>query len=132
VVGRDVPLLARLAAVGLTTYPALRKFAQYPERVAQFAAWGLPWPEVAVLVAGTVQVLALVTVGLGVGGRFGASALALVMVVAVSTAGPTPLNGTVFLSAVVVARLGTGRYSVWDPAVSNAVRTVRRTATGGV
>ena len=117
---------ARLAAVGITTIPALTKFLSYPERVAQFAGWGIPWPEVTVLVAGTVQVLAIVTIALGLGGRLGASALAFVMAVAMSTAGPDPLNGAVLVSSLIIVLLGTGRYSLWDPSVRELPRIAER------
>lgn len=127
-----LPILARLAAAGITTVPALRKFMQYPAVVAEFRAWGLPWPEVSVLLAGTVEILALATVALGLGGRFGASALALVMVVAMSTAGPNPLNGIVFVSAVVIVFLGTGRYSVWDPTLPEITQIANRIPSEGV
>ena len=131
-VGNGLPVLARVAAVGITTFPALRKFMQYPERVAQFEVWGLPWPEVAVLVAGSVQILALATIALGLGGRLGAGALALVMVVAMSTAGPNLLNGTVFVSSVVIVLRGTGRYSVWDPTAAEMSQVVHRFPSRGV
>jgi|APHM01.1.fsa_nt_gi DoxX. len=129
---RWLSLLARIAVVGITTYPALQKFLQYPARVAQFEAWGLPFPEIAVLAAGTVQLLAVVTITLGLGGRFGAGALAIVMTVAMATAGPNLFNGTVFISSVVIAALGTGRYSVWDPTIDELTQLPDRVQAGGV
>ncbi|MDS0474573.1 DoxX family protein [Natrinema sp. 1APR25-10V2] len=131
IVSTELPVFARFAAVGITTFPALRKFMQYPERVAQFEVWEVPWPEIAVLVAGTVQLLAVVTIALGLGGRFGANVLAFVMVVAMSTAGPNLLNGTVFVSSVVILLLGTGRYSVWDPAMTEIIRVAQRIPSRG-
>lgn len=126
IIRNGLPVLARLAVVGITTYPALRKFMQYPERVAQFASWGVPWPEIAVLVAGAVQLFALSTIAIGFGGRVGASALAVVMTVAMITAGPNVFNGTVFVSSVVIMLVGTGRYSVWDPDLSEIPRAIQR------
>jgi uncharacterized membrane protein YphA (DoxX/SURF4 family) len=123
-------LLARIAVVGITTYPALRKFLQYPARVAQFETWGIPWPELAVLAAGTVQLLAVATIALGFGGRLGAGALAVVMAVAMTTAGPNLFNGTVFVSALAIAVLGTGRYSVWDPTVAELTQLPDGLPTG--
>lgn len=125
-------MLARITVVGITTYPALRRFVQYPERVAQFEVWGLPWPESAALVAGSVQILALATIALGLGGRVGASAMSVVMVVAMSTAGPNPLNGAVFVSSLVIVLRGTGRYSVWDPAAPEITRLAQRIPGRGV
>lgn len=132
IVSNGLPVLARFAAVGITIFPALRKFIQYQESVAQFEVWGLPWPEAAVLVAGTIEILALATIAFGLGGRLGASALAFVMVVAMSTAGPNLLNGTVFVSSVVIIFLGTGRYSVWDPTVPEITRFAQRLPNGGL
>jgi putative oxidoreductase len=117
-VGDILPLVCRAVVVLIVAVPAARKFYAYSDRVAQFDAWGIPLPEVAVLAAGTVQVIALLTILLGVGGRFGAAALAVVMTVAMAAAGLDPFNGAVFAAAVVIAVLGTGPYSYWDPSVS--------------
>lgn len=119
VLGRILPLVCRAVVVLVVSVPAARKFYAYADRVAQFDAWGVPAPEVAVLAAGTVQVLALVAILFGIGGRFGAGALAVVMTVAMAAAGPNPFNGAVFLAAVTLTLLGTGPYSYWDPSLSD-------------
>lgn len=121
-------ILARIVAVAVTAAPMLRKFLVYPDMVAQFEVWGLPWPELTVLLAGSVQLLAIATITLGLCGRFGAGSLAVVMVVAMATAGPNPLNGLVFVASVGIAVLGTGPYSLWDPAPSDVTRLAQRSA----
>lgn len=116
-----VPILARLIAVVIVSVPATAKFLQYPEMVARFDAWGLPWPEVTVVLAGTVQVIAIVSLVSGVAGRVGAGALAVVMVVAVTTAGADPMNLAVLFAATIILLVGTGPYSYWDPSVAELV-----------
>jgi uncharacterized membrane protein YphA (DoxX/SURF4 family) len=60
-VGRWVPVVCRAVAVSLTAYPPARKFLQYSDRVERFAAWGFPLPELAVLLSGVVEVVAIVS-----------------------------------------------------------------------
>lgn len=117
-VGRWLPAVCRGVAVSLTAYPAARKFLQYGGRVEQFAAWGFPLPELAVLFSGVVEVVAIVSLAFGIAGRFGAVTLGATMIVALLTAGPNIFIGLVLASCVVVTIFGTGPYSYWDPTVS--------------
>jgi|GEM_PF-403908 uncharacterized membrane protein YphA (DoxX/SURF4 family) len=107
--------LARAVAVGITFVPALGKFAAYSQQVAEFQLWGIPNPELLVPITGVVQFIAMFTIAVGFAGRYGAAALSVVMVVAMSTAGPSRLNIPVFVACLTIVALGTGPYSLWDP-----------------
>jgi uncharacterized membrane protein YphA (DoxX/SURF4 family) len=92
--------------------------------VEQFAAWGFPLPELAVLLSGVVEVVAIVSLAFGIAGRLGAFTLGATMVVALLTAGPNIFIGLVFASCIVVTIFGTGPYSYWDPTASDLVGLV--------
>lgn len=127
-------VLCRVVAVTLTAYPAARKFLEYSDRVAQFREWGVPVPELAVPLSGVIEIVAIISLALGVAGRFGAVALGATMMVALVTAGPNPFIGLVLASAAVIAVFGTGPYSYWDPGVADLVShvdTVSGETTGG-
>ncbi|MEA1931238.1 MAG: DoxX family protein [Euryarchaeota archaeon] len=109
--------LARAVAVGVTFVPALGKFAAYSQQVAEFQMWGIPNPELLVPITGVVQFIAMFMIAVGFAGRYGATALAFVMVVAMSTAGPSRLNIPVFVGCLTIVTLGTGPYSLWDPSL---------------
>lgn len=110
-----LPVGLRALAVVLVAPPAVSKFLAYEMHVAQFEMWGVPMPAVSVLVAGVIELLAVVSFVLGAGGRFGALGLTSVMVVAMLTAGINPLNTLVLCSAIGIVILGTGRFSLWMP-----------------
>lgn len=112
-VARWLPVVLRVVAVTITLYPALRKFLEYPYRVGEFRAYGIPWPEVAVPLTGIIEPVAIVSIGLGVAGRFGAGALVVGMFVAVVAAGPNPFNVLVLFASAGICLLGTGPYSYW-------------------
>lgn len=118
VVGRGLTLLFRAVAVLIVFVPAVGKFYQYSHWVAQFESWGLPWPEVAVVASGAVQLAAILLLALGVAGRVGAGSLVVVMTVAIATAGLNVTNAAVLVSSLGIVLLGTGPYSYWDPTAS--------------
>lgn len=115
--GRWLPVFLRVVVVTVTAYPALRKFLEYSYRVEQFRAYGMPWPELAVPVTGVVELVAIVSIGFGIAGRIGGSALAFGMIVAIVAAGPNPFSVLVLFASLGIALLGTGPYSYWDPTV---------------
>ena len=116
--------LRALCVIGVTP-PALAKFLEYSSQVAQFETWGVPVPAVSVLVAGTVELFAVLALALGAAGRLGALALSVVMVVAIFTAGPNPLNVSILLAALGILALGTGRLSLWEPELAVVGRADR-------
>lgn len=122
--GRWLPVVCRAVAVLLTAYPAARKFLQYSDRVEQFAAWGFPLAEFAVLLSGVVEIVAILSLAFGIAGRFGAFTLGGTMIVALLTAGPNPFIGLVLVSSIIVVVIGTGPYSYWDPTVTDLGRLV--------
>lgn len=110
-----LPVGLRVLAILLVVPPAVSKFLAYGTQVAQFEMWGVPAPAISVLVAGVIELLAVIAFVLGAAGRVAALGLASVMVVAMLTAGMNPLNALVLLSAIGIIVLGTGRFSVWMP-----------------
>lgn len=108
-----LPLLARLLTVVGVAGPALEKVFDYPGQVAFFTRLGIPQPGVMVVVSAITELAAAGLIAVGVAGRLAALALLGNMLVAIVTAGLNPLSGLVFLSAAVVALLGTGRFSLW-------------------
>lgn len=112
---RFLPVLLRVFAVTVTVYPAVRKFFQYSNRVSEFGGYGIPWPEVAVVLAGVVEVFAVVSLAFGIAGRLGAVTLAGTMAVAIVFAGPNPFSTVVLVASLGLCVLGTGPYSMWDP-----------------
>jgi len=122
--GHLVCLLLRVVAVTVTAYPAFRKFLEYSYRVGEFESYGMPFPELAVPVTGLIELVAMVSIGLGIAGRLGGSALAAGMVVAIVAAGPNPASVLVLLASVGIAALGTGPYSRWDPTFGELLEAV--------
>ncbi|MFB6221568.1 MAG: DoxX family membrane protein [Halolamina sp.] len=82
-----LPAVLRYVAVGLTAPPAVAKFLRYTGSVTQFTALGIPSPEVAVLVVGVVEVVAVVLLLLNRYRSLAAMSLLPVMAVAFLTAG---------------------------------------------
>jgi len=110
---RWLPLVLRVLAVTITVYPAIQKFLAYSSQVDEFAAYGIPWPAVAVSLSGVVELVAVVSLAFGIAGRLGAGTLASTMLVAIAAAGPNPWNVLVLLASAGVCLLGTGPYSYW-------------------
>lgn len=127
-VTRWLPLVLRVLAVAIAAYPAVQKFLAYSSQVSQFAAWGVPWPAVAVPLSGIAELVAVVSLAFGIAGRLGAATLGFTMVVAIAAAGPNPFNVVVLLASVGICALGTGPYSYWTPSISDLPElTTRRT-----
>lgn len=122
-VRRWLPVLLRVLAVVLTSYPAVRKFVEYAARVDAFETYGMPWPELAVPVTGVIELVAIVLVGLGIAGRLGAGALAVGMVVAIVAAGANPANVLVLVASASILVLGTGPHRPAGAAQRNRARS---------
>lgn len=128
---RWLPIVLRALVVTVTAYPAIQKFLDYSAQVSEFAAYGVPWPAVAVPLSGVVELLAVVSLAFCVAGRFGAGALASTMVVAIVAAGPNPWNVLILLASIGICILGTGSYSYWSPSVRKLYILPGRTGTAG-
>lgn len=105
----------RLVVAWLVARPALSKALTYGSSVAFFSEIGIPHPAVMVFVVGAVEILAVVMLLVGAGGRLAALALLPVMLVAIATVGPDWKNLTVLVGAVVLLVGGTGSVSSWRP-----------------
>ena len=105
----------RLALVALVAKPALSKFVTYSDSVAFFDAYGIPMPTVMVIVAGLLEITAIVMLLLGIGGRIAAVLLLPVMLVAILYVGPDWKNLIVLVGSIVILVFGTGPYSLWQP-----------------
>lgn len=106
----------RLAVAALVVNPALSKFLTFGNSVAFFDAIGMPAPAVMVLVAGVIEVTAVVLLLVGVGERLAALAIVPVMLVAMLHVGPDWKNLGVLLGALAILALGTDPDAVpWSP-----------------
>ena len=105
----------RLVLAALVAKPALSKFVTYSDSVAFFDAYGIPMPEVMVIVAGLLEVTAVVMLLFGIGGRIAAVMLLPVMLVAILYVGPDWKNLIVLVGSIAILVLGTGSYSLWQP-----------------
>jgi putative oxidoreductase len=121
-----LPVALRAIAVLVTAYPAVRKFTQYGYRVEEFAAYGIPWPELAVPVTGAIELVAIALLTVGIAGRLGAGMLTAGMFVVAATAGSNPFSIVVLVASIGVLILGTGPYSYWDPTIAELQQHVRR------
>ncbi len=104
-------LLLRLAVAGIFVPIGVLKFVLYPDEVAFFAEVGVPFPEIAVIVVGFVEVVAGFAVLVGFLTRVSAVLLGFVMVGAFLTAGPDTLNLAASVLLVAVVLNGSGEYS---------------------
>lgn len=101
-----LPVLLRVAVVGLVARPAVSKFVSRSTSVAFFTRLGIPSPELMVLVSGVVEVLAVGLVLFGVAERLAAASLIPVMAVAIVYAGPSVSNIGVLLACVGLLVVG--------------------------
>ncbi|QIO23031.1 DoxX family protein [Haloarcula sp. JP-L23] len=106
----------RLVIAALVAKPALSKFLTYGDSVAFFDAIGMPAPTFMVVVAGVIEVGAVVLLLVGVGERLAALSLISVMLVAMLYVGPDWKNLTVLVGALAITVLGTDSDSfTWSP-----------------
>ena len=105
----------RLVLAALVAKPALSKFVTYSDSVSFFDAYGIPMPTVMVIVAGLLEIMAVVMLLFGIGGRIAAVLLLPVMLVAILYVGPDWKNLIVLVGSIVILVLGTGSYSLWQP-----------------
>lgn len=112
-----LPVVARVLVVASVAKPAADKFFDYPGQVAFFSSLGIPQPEIMVIVSGVTEVVAMVLLVLGAAGRLAALMLLGIMVVVLSTAGLTLASAIVLIGSLVIFVLGTGPYSLWQPAI---------------
>jgi putative oxidoreductase len=98
----------RLILVVLIAKPALSKFITYGNSVAFFDAYGIPSPAIMVVVAGVLELAAVVMLFFGIGGQLAALFLIPVMIVAILYVGPDWKNIVVLVGSNVILVLGTG------------------------
>ncbi|WP_306061506.1 DoxX family protein [Natronococcus wangiae] len=103
----------RLILVALVAKPALSKVVTYGSSVSFFNAIGMPAPAVMVIIAGLIEVGAVVLLLVGVGERLAAVSLIPVMLVAILYVGPDWKNLSVLLGAVGLLVLETNFDAVW-------------------
>ena len=125
--GQRLPIIFRVLVVTVTVYPSVRKFLEYSYRVKQFAAYGIPWPEVTVPLTGLIELVATALIAVGIAGRLGAVLLIVGMIVVGVTAGSNPFSIAVLVSSTGIVALGTGPYSYWDPTITELVRRSNET-----
>ncbi|AHZ21533.1 DoxX family protein [Haloferax mediterranei ATCC 33500] len=106
----------RLVLAALVAKPALSKFITHGTSVAFFDAIGMPAPTLMVIVAGFIEVGAVVLLLAGVGERLAAFSLIPVMLVAVLYVGPDWKNLSVLVGSLVLLLLERGSGSRSWPA----------------
>lgn len=109
-----VHLGLRLLVAFLVAKPALSKVLTYGNSVAFFASLGIPYPATMVLIAGLLEVLAVVLLVAGVGERVAALSLVPVMLVAIAYSGLDWKNLSVLLGALAILTLSVRSSSPWD------------------
>lgn len=97
---------ARIAVGLFFLVPGVTKFADHTTQVALFTGWGVPAPEVAVLVVGAGEVVAGAALALGLAMPLPAFFLAGDMVGALLTAGVVDGGARIAAPLVVLAALG--------------------------
>lgn len=97
----------RLVLAALVAKPALSKFLTYGNSVAFFDAIGMPAPTLMVIVAGIIEVGAVVLLLIGDGERLAALSLIPVMLVAILYVGPDWKNLGVLIGSLVILLLET-------------------------
>ncbi|RBI59727.1 DoxX family protein [halophilic archaeon] len=105
----------RLFLVALVGKPALSKVVTYGNSVAFFDAIGMPASALLVIIAGLVEVGAVVLLLVGIGERLAAVSLIPVMLVAILYVGPDWKNLIVLIGAVSLLVLKTDFDIVWWP-----------------
>lgn len=106
----------RLVLIALVAKPALSKVVTYGSSVAFFDVIGVPTPAVMVIIAGFIEVGAIVLLLVGVGERLAAASLIPVMLVAILYVGLDWKNLSVLVGALVIFVLETDFNTIWQPA----------------
>jgi putative oxidoreductase len=126
-----VALAVRSIAGGFFVVVSLGKFFDHASETHDFDRYGLPFPAVAVLLAGIIELCGGLALIVGVGTRVAAAALAANLVVAIATAGRVEggrfnlgVAPALLLLLLVLLWTGPGTWSV-DRALA------RRYATSG-
>lgn len=104
----------RLVLAALVAKPAVSKFLTYGNSVAFFDAIGMPFPELMVVLAGIIEVVAVVLLLVGLRVRLAALSLVPVMLVAILHVGPDWKNLSVLFGAVVLIVLSPSSSSFWQ------------------
>lgn len=118
-----LPVVLRGLVALVLTPAAVLKFVDYSAEAAAFAEYGIPAPDITVLVIGAIQLPAALMIAFGVAGRLGALVMVPIMLTAMVTAGVVPANVIVLSGCVGIVFLGTGSHSVWQPELWRHVRT---------
>ena len=107
-----LPLLFRAVVVVAVAPAAAEKALDYGGQVAFFEGLGVPAPATMVAVVGATEALTVLLIAVGTAGRAAGVVLACVMVAAAAFGSPNPANVAALVSALGVAALGTGRFSL--------------------
>jgi uncharacterized membrane protein YphA (DoxX/SURF4 family) len=115
IAGGWLPVVLRGLVAFILTAPAVGKFIEHSSRAANFAEYGIPAPEITVLLVGALQIFAIVTLVTGAAGRLGALTMVPVMLTAMVVDAVNVFNVIVLVGSLGIILLGTGNYSLWDP-----------------
>jgi uncharacterized membrane protein YphA (DoxX/SURF4 family) len=106
-----VALVVRVVAGSLFIAFGIGKFADHMKEAIDFQSYGVPLPDVAVYVSGTIEAACGALLVLGLFTRLGATLLAVNLVVALSTAGV--MEGGTFHLGVGPAMLVAMLFLLW-------------------
>ncbi len=125
------PLVVRVIAGVVLVVVSLSKFTRHDSLVDSFERYGIPWPDLAVYVAGTVELVGGLLLVVGLLARLAAALVAVNMVVALATGGRVEvdlyhvgLGGLLLAAALFLVWAGAGPWSVDErwPLADNPLR----------
>jgi putative oxidoreductase len=121
------PLVVRLPTGVILVVVSLSKFTRHQNLVDSFERYGLPWPDTAVYVAGTIELVGGVLLIIGLVTRLAAAAVTASMAVALATGGRVDadlyhlgLGSLLLAAALFLVWAGAGPWSVDERLVRRA------------
>ena len=123
------PLIVRVAAGVTLIAVALSKFTRHETLVDSFERYGLPWPDVSVFAAGTVELLGGLLLVVGLVTRVAAAVVTINLTVALLTGGRVEvdlyhlgLGSVLLIAAVFLLWAGGGPWSIDERLVTAVTR----------
>jgi putative oxidoreductase len=117
--GAWLPTVVRLLAGGVLVAVSLSKFSRHQALVDSFERYGIPWPEMSVYLAGTIELVGGVLLVVGLCTRLAAAVVVVNMIVATATGGRVDrdlfhlgLGPLLLLAAAFLVWSGAGRLSL--------------------
>jgi CDP-diacylglycerol--glycerol-3-phosphate 3-phosphatidyltransferase len=113
---RYLPVVVRLILLGILGWDTWITFSHFDEQVAMFELAGFPAPSVSVPLFAIIKLAAIPLLFVGAAGRFVAFILIFPIGLTIVRVGVSELRIGLLVSDLLVLMLGTGKYSLWEPA----------------